>query len=293
MKIFILIYLFGTAFLLNCSKKEKIQLTGSETLQQTALFLANEYTKQNKKVSIDVFGGGSQEGINKLKNGQTDIALISRELNLEEITFFGDKTSLVTIAYDGAGIIVNPSNNLEGLHLSQISDLFTGKITNWKEVGGEDLPIQIVVRNDMSGTSAFFKEHIVQRKDLGENKFDSSLNYDPNAKIVKDNKELIDIISKNPGSIGYIGMGWANASSTKIKLLKYGKKPEDEKVIPNLENIVQRKYKLARALSFLYMTNNSKVEDFISFCTSESGQQAIQKTGYLRSTLPEVEVKGN
>lgn len=273
-----------------CGKKEKITLTGSETLHQTALYLTNEYAKQNNKYSLEVFGGGSQEGINKLKKKETDIALVSRELTEEEKVFFGENISFITVAYDGAGIVVHPSNKVEELDLEQISSIFTGNAKNWKDLGGVDAPISVVIRNDMSGTAAFFKEHIVQKKDL-PGKFDSKLDYSSDAKIVQNNSELIDYISKNPNSVGYIGMGWANSSSDKVKLLKYGRKPEDEKVVPNLENIVQRKYKLARGLSFIYENTNQKVEDFISFCTSEKGQQAIQKTGYLRSTLPEVEVK--
>jgi phosphate transport system substrate-binding protein len=287
----IFIYLVVLSFLFT-GCKEKLLLSGSETLHQTALYLANEYMKQTNKYTVEVFGGGSQEGINKLKSKQTDLALISRELTEEEKNYFKDKISIVTVAYDGAGIIVHPSNKVETIHLEQASAIFSGEIQNWKELGGENKPIQVVLRNDMSGTAVFFKEHIVQKKDLAE-KYDPKRDYIKNAKIVQDNSELIDYISKTPNSIGYIGMGWANSAKDKVKLLKYSRHPEEEKVVPNLENIINRKYKLARGLFFVYETNNSKAEDFISFCTSEKGQQAIQKTGYLRSTLPEVEVKAS
>ncbi|MCX7997823.1 MAG: phosphate ABC transporter substrate-binding protein [Leptospiraceae bacterium] len=287
-----LIFIFLLLTFLNC-KKESITLTGSETLRDTANYLANEFMKHNRKYSLSVYGGGSQEGINKLRSKQTDIALVSRELTAKEKEEFGANLIQVVVAYDGAGIIVNPQNPIEEIYLEQVSDIFTGKITNWKELGGRDFPIEIVIRNEMSGTAAFFKEHIVQKKDLGADKFEQNADYTKNARVVKDNYELVDYISKNPNSIGYIGMGHAHLAKDKVKLLKYSRFPDEEKVIPSIQTIIQRKYKLARGLYFLYLAENTKVEEFITFATSEQGQQAIQKMGYLRSTLPEVEVKGN
>lgn len=285
-----ILVLFFFLFILNC-RKETITLIGSETLRDTANYLSNEFMKQNRNYLITVYGGGSQEGINKLRAKQTDIALVSRELTEAEKQELGANLMQVVVAYDGAGIIVNPKNPIEEIHLEQVSDIFTGKTTNWKEVGGIDAPIEVVIRNEMSGTNAYFKEHIVQKKDLGLDKFNKDADYTKNAKVVKDNYELVDYISKNPNSIGYIGMGNAHLARDKVKLLKYSRFPNEEKVIPNIQTIIQRKYKLARGLYFLYWSDNKKAEEFVTFTTSEQGQQAIQKMGYLRSTLPEVEVK--
>ncbi len=281
---------FILLFTFNC-KKETIILTGSETLHDTVNYLANEFMKQNQKYSLNVYGGGSQEGLNKLKAKQTDIAMFSREITEQEKKEFGEKLVQIVVAYDGAGIIVHPQNPVQEIYLEQVSDIFTGKIKNWKELGGTDSPIQVVIRNEMSGTAAFFKEHIVQRKDLGIEHFQENADYTKDAKVVKDNHELVDYISKNVNSIGYIGMGNAHLAKDKVKLLKYSKLSNEEKVIPSIQNIIQRKYKLARGLYFLYFSENTKVDEFISFTISEQGQQAIQKMGYLRSTLPEVEVK--
>ncbi len=289
----ILLSILLTFFLFSTCKKEEVRLAGSETMHETMLFVTNEFSKSNSKYHFDVKGGGSLEGILQLKKSMTDIALVSRELTDEEKLELG-KFEQIPVAYDGASIIVHPSNNLDGLDLLTLSDIFAGKIVNWKELGGPDLPIQLIIRNSSSGTASFFESHVLHRKDLGFDFYDSTRKYGSQAVIAQDNSDLIQKVTSNVGSISYIGMGLAHAAESKVKILKYARKSEDEKILPTIENVIQRKYKLSRALYVIYNDKSAKkVEDFISYITSEQGQQAIQKKGYLRSTLPEVNVESN
>ncbi|MCB1178149.1 MAG: phosphate ABC transporter substrate-binding protein [Leptospiraceae bacterium] len=289
-KLSILLILLLSIF--NC-KKEKIVLTGSETMHETILFVSNEYMKKNSNFSLDVKGGGSLEGIYNLKKNLTDIALVSRELSEEEKIELGN-IELLPVAYDGATIIVHPGVGIEGINLLKLSEIFSGKIKNWNEIGGKDIPIQVFIRNEKSGTSAYFKEHVLYKKDLGAKLYNTEEKYAENATVVEDNVELIEKVSSTPGAVSYIGMGLAHSAEPKVKVLKYSRREDDEKILPSIENVIQRKYRLARALYVIYdLKNAKKVEDFISFITSEEGQIAIQKKGYLRSTLPEVNVEGN
>lgn len=278
----------------SCKEKQPLVLSGSETMHEMMIQVSHEFEKENPYL-VTVNGGGSQKGIDDLKAKLTDIALVSRELKEDERQILDRENNLeqVIVAYDGAAIVVNPENKVSEITLEQTSDIFSGKIKNWKEVNGEDLPIEVIIRNDKSGTAAFFKEHVLQKKDLGASQFNSSIEYSKDAIQIKDNYELIEKVTTKKGSISYIGMGWVNNSKGKIKALSYGRTADAEKIAPSVENIIKRKYRLARGLYLVYKNIGGKqgISDFVSFVTSEKGQKAIQTSGYLRSTLPEVEVK--
>ncbi|MCB1189278.1 MAG: phosphate ABC transporter substrate-binding protein [Leptospiraceae bacterium] len=288
-----IVFILISMFFQNCQKS--LLVTGSETMHPMMLILANAYMKTNSRTTVDIKGGGSKVGIDSLIKKQTDIAVASRDILPEESEKLdkNGKLEKLTIAYDGASIVVHPQNPIESITLTQASDIFSGKITNWKEIGGSDSRIQVIIRNDNSGTAYFFKEHILQKHDLGEDEYNQNKNleYTSTSKTVQDNSELLEIVSKNPDTIAYIGMGSAISEiSKKVKPLKYHRTDETEAIIPSIENVYNRKYKLARPLFILYYQGTGKVDEFISFITSEQGQQAVIKSGYLRSSLPEVKI---
>jgi len=293
-----LIVLAMISLVVTCGKKEKVKITGSETMHHMMDIIASDYMKKKRKVSVDVKGGGSAEGIEELVRGQTNIALSSRGLIDRELLDLEKqgKIGQIVIAYDGTAIITHPENKVDKINLHSASDLFSGIISNWKELGGDDLPVQILIRNDKSGTAYYFREHILRKKDLGEEEFRKNRfnDFAKTSKIVKDNDEMADFISGNKGAVGYMGMGSAEVDAKdKVKPLKYSKTEKDEPVIASIENVYNRKYRLARPLYMIYITNSgNKIDEFVSFVTSEEGQLSIRKSGYLRSTLPEVEVKG-
>ncbi|HMV40970.1 MAG TPA: phosphate ABC transporter substrate-binding protein [Leptospiraceae bacterium] len=292
---YILFLLLEILSLIHCHKEQKITITGSETMHSMMLLLANNFSKENKNYIIDVKGGGSSEGINELIGGLTDIALSSRDLTEAEFEKLNSKQTLesLVIAYDGAAFVVHPTNSVESLTLEQLSDIFSGKIKNWKEVGGANQPITVVIRDNYSGTAHYIREHVVRQLDLGQASYfkNKQKDYTSEAVTLINNEEISDFVNKNPNAIAYMGMGIAHIKSN-LKLLKYSRTSSDEAILPTIKSITERKYKLSRALKIFYRTDRSgsKIDEFIKYILSENGQKGVLQSGYLRSTLPEVEV---
>ncbi|MCW7465745.1 phosphate ABC transporter substrate-binding protein [Leptospira levettii] len=294
----LLFYILITINFVACKDKQTLKVAGSETMNSMMRFLGTEYEKVNSNVRVTVEGGGSESGIDRLRKGEIDMAVSSRALNQAEYDDLRKTGNLeiVRLAYDGVALVVNPNNPVSKLHLVQTSDIFSGKIKNWKEVGGQDAPISIVIRNDKSGTQDYFQNHILKRRDLGDKEFNTykSNVFSPNAKIVKDNAEMAKYIQENPNSIGYMGMGSALVDhKDNLKALEYAKTSSKDEpyVTPSIRNVYDRKYKLARELFIIYKTDQGdKIDAFVTYLTSEQGQVAVLQSGYLRSSLPEVEV---
>jgi phosphate transport system substrate-binding protein len=292
----ILYYILMTAMFVSCKEKQTLKIAGSETMNAMMTYLGSEYEKNNSNIVVKVEGGGSESGIDRLRKAEIDIAVASRDLNameFEDLRKTGNLDKIV-IAYDGVAIVVNPSNKVTKLHLVQVSDIFSGKIKNWKELGGDDLPIQVITRNDKSGTQDYFENHILKQKDLGQSEFEKnkSNNFSPDAKVVKDNVEMAKLIQSNPAGIGYMGMGSAVIDhKDKLKTVLYAKKDTEPYVAPSISNVYDRKYKMARQLFAIYKTDQGdKIDAFISYLTGEEGQTAVRRSGYLRASLPEVDV---
>ncbi len=298
-KCFVIFILFGISLmpLTGCKKKDTLVIGGSETLHGTVDYLANAFEKEHPEIGIDVRGGGSQVGIDLLKEGKLDIALSSRDLTEEEFITLSQGTNLekLTIAYDGVAVVVHPKNPVLKITTSQISDVFSGKIRNWKELGGDDKNITLIIRNDNSGTLRFFRDYALRGRLLGgsiEKEWETR-DFAPHV-TVNDNLEMAKEISRNEYAIGFMGMGSALVESEgKVKTLMFSKTGQDPFVEPTPKNVWDRKYKLSRAMYVIYRADsrNPFVNDFISFVTSEKGQELILKRGYLRASLPEVEVK--
>ncbi|PJZ84540.1 phosphate ABC transporter substrate-binding protein [Leptospira harrisiae] len=292
----LLFYILITINFVACKEKQTLKVAGSETMNSMMRYLGTEYEKVNSNVRVTVEGGGSESGIDRLRKGEIDMAVSSRDLNQAEFDDLRKTGNLekVRLAYDGVALVVNPKNTITKLDLTQTSDIFSGKIKNWKEVGGVDAPISIVIRNDKSGTQDYFQNHILKRKDLGLNEFNEykANVFSKDAKIVKDNAEMSKFIQENPNSIGYMGMGTALVDNKdKLKALDYAKIKKDPFVSPSVRNVYDRKYKLARELFIIYKTDQGdKIDAFVTFLTSEQGQVAVLQSGYLRASLPEVEV---
>lgn len=262
-------------------------------------YLGSEYENSNSDIKVIVEGGGSETGIDRLRKGEIDIAVSSRDLNQNEFDDLRKTGNLekIRVAYDGVALVVNPKNPATKLNLNQVSDIFSGKVLNWKEVGGADAPIQIVIRNDKSGTQDYFENHILRKKDLGIPEFEKNKSNKivSTAKIVKDNAELANFVETNPNAIGYMGMGSAIIDhKTKVKSLDYARKASDPYVTPSIRSVYDRKYRLARELFAIYKTDQGdKIDAFITFLTSEKGQESVIRSGYLRASLPEVEVSAD
>lgn len=250
---------------------QKLKIKGSDTILPLTQMEAEQYMKSNKSASIMVTGGGSGVGLAALENGTTDIAQASRSLKLDEKLNLKEKGELykeVTIAFDALAVIVNPSNKVSQLTREQLGGIFTGKITNWKQVGGADMRIVVYSRETSSGTYEFFKEHVLGNK-----------NYASSALLMPATGAVVQSVSQTKGAIGYVGLAYLEKS---VKALKVSYNQGKTYVAPSIAAAKNKSYPISRPLFYYYLTAVEKtVSPFIKFVLSPAGQQLVLKTGYV------------
>ena len=180
----------------------------------------------------------------------------------------------VKTALDGLAIVVNPANPVSKLTVEQLAQIFTGKITNWKEVGGKDQEIVILSREVNSGTHVYFKEHVLRNNDPN-----SREEFAPGALLLSSSQAIADEVAGNPSAIGYYGMGYISPKQKAIAVARDGK---SEYVEPTIDNVVTGKYPISRPL-FLYVDGESKglVKKFVDFTLSKEGQEIVLKTDFV------------
>lgn len=277
--------------LIGCKKKEDtvektiITIKGSDTMVNLSQKWAEEYMKLNPNVSIQVTGGGSGTGVASLLNKTTDLANSSRELKtseLEEAKTKGVTPVVYEVALDGIAVIVHSQSKVDNLTLQQVSDIFAGKIKNWKELGGDDMPITLYGRENSSGTYEFFKEHV-----LGKDANGKQVDYSPSTQVLQGTAALGEAVARDVKGIGYGGVGYF-AERNDIKILHI-KKDENSTAISPAENnkvnydvIWNGDYSISR---YLYCFTNGeasgKVKDFMDFITSEAGQNVVKTMEYI------------
>src|SRR3990170_8289079 len=202
----------GSVFFVGCKKKEGdvaktvISVKGSDTMVNLAQKWAEVYMQKNANVSIQVTGGGSGTGIAALFNKTTDLANSSRDIKEDELETAKQKGVLPVqheVALDGIAVIVHPSNKVDNLTVQQVSDIFTGKITSWKQLGGENLPITLYGRENSSGTYEFFKEHVLGKDEKGKQK-----DYATSTQVLQGTASLGESVARDVKGIGYGGVGY-------------------------------------------------------------------------------------
>lgn len=241
-----------------CSKgKASITLAGSTAFQPFAEKLAEQYMTSHPGVTITVQGGGSAVGIQSANSGAAQIGMA----DLVTLPDEAKKLTATVVAQDGIAIVVNPKNTVQNLTTEQIRDIFSGKITNWKELGGSDSPITVVSREAGSGTRSSF-EQIVKGISLKKD-----------ALIQDSNGTIRETVANDANSIGYLSHGLI---SEKIKALKV----DDEDCTADL--ILAGKYKLVRPI-FLLVNGplSGETKNFIDFILSAEGQSTIKSKGLL------------
>lgn len=276
----------------NCEKRRKIVIAGSETMNYMLELLATAYNGSQEKTKIEVQGGGSLLGIEKLVNGQVDVAGSSNDVRgtiLEKLAN-PEQIQKALLGYDGVALLVHKSNTVVSVHLDQVAKIFSGEISNWKEIGGLDQPIKVYVRNDYSGTTNFLLNEVVRRGFFGPDEFkkNKEKQFTKEALVVSDNQDLLEKLRANPGGIGFVGMGVAlnNSGKFNVKALRYAPTPQDQPVFPTIQSVYYNKYKLSRALQLLYHQNPPpRLEKFVEFTQSEKGQQIVRASGYLKSQM--------
>lgn len=251
-----------------------VTIKGSDTMVHLASTWAEEYMKENGQVEISVTGGGSGTGIAALINGTTDICAASRKIKKKEIDL-ATKNNVVPmehiVSMDGIAVIVHPDNPVRELTMGQISDIFTGAVTNWSEVGGNDQPILVFSRESSSGTFVFFQEHVMNKKD-----------YTSRARLLPGTSALVQSVSADAGAIGYVGLGFAEEAAGKVAVINVKATDESPAVAPSEETVVNGSYPIARPL-FLYTNGEPQgaVKQFIEYTLSPAGQKIVRETGYV------------
>ncbi len=252
----------GTAFAGN------IVIKGSTTVLPIAQSTLEAFMKANPGVNVSLSGGGSGEGVKALIDKTINIANSSREIKDKEVQLAKSKgvnPVATVVAIDAIVPIVNPRNKVKNLSIDQLSQIYQGKITNWKEVGGEDLQIVVISRDSSSGTFEAWAEMVLNKAKVT-----------PRAQMQASSGAIVQAVSKNRYAIGYIGLGYINKS---IKPLPVNG------IEATIENAFSKAYPVARPL---YMYTNGQptgeTAKYIHFVLSPAGQELVAKDGYVPVT---------
>lgn len=253
----------------SCSYKpietNEIRIVGSDTMLELTSKLAEQYMKENPGISIIVEGGGTAEGIKALIKNQTDICTASRNLKPEEAKlladYYGSLGLVFLIAKDALSIYVNPKNTVNDLSITQLKEIYSGKVNNWTMLNGKDTLIVPVVRNPNSGTYLYFMEHVLEGSE-----------YTPNSVTEPTTKEIVKFVEDNENAIGYGGMGYkGNVVHTSINGVE-----------PSENNVRNDTYPIIRYLHFFTTkTPSGTIKNFIDWVLSPSGQSVVRKSGFI------------
>jgi phosphate transport system substrate-binding protein len=255
-------------------------IIGSNTVTPLSSVWAEEFMKTSPEVNIAVSGPGSGVGIAYLIDGTTDICQASRKIKQQEIDQAeanGVEPYEIQVATDALSVVVHPSNPVSELTIAQLSAIYTGQITNWEEVGGNDAEILVLSRDTSSGTHVFFKEHVVQMAGLPTE--DTSLEYGSNVLLLPSTKEGVDEVATNANAIFYPGLGYV---TDEVKPLVIKRTVDSPGVLPSIETALDGTYPIARPL--LFYTNGEPagtIEVFIDYCLSSEGQAEVTEIGYV------------
>ena len=254
-----------------------IENKGSDTIVNLALAWAERYNQINPDVSISVTGGGSGTGIAALMNGTVDIANASRSIKSEEIEAIkanGNEPVEFIIARDAIAVIVNPKNPVNKLTLQQISDIYSGKIKNWKEVGGDDRPIVRLSRETNSGTHVYFLEEVLRLGDKNNQTF-----FSPETLLLPSSEGIGAEVRQNPNAIGYDGLGYVTHD---MKVIAVAQTTDSPYVLPSADSVNQGEYPIARDL---YMYTNGQPTDviatYLDWILSSDAQEIVTELGFV------------
>lgn len=252
-----------------------IQNKGSDTLVNLALAWAEHYMADHPHVRISVTGGGTGTGIAAMINSTVDIANASREMKPEELGAArknGSEPVEFTVARDAIAVVVHPQNPVQGLTLQQVSDIYTGKITNWREVGGEDRPIVLLSRESNSGTYVYFLEHVVR---LGRK---SDLLFSPETLLMPSSEGISAEVRQNPNAIGYDGLGYVTDDQKTVAIARAAGEPY---VLPSVATVNDGTYPISRSL-FMYTRGEpqGEIKAYLDWILGE-GQALVADVGFV------------
>lgn len=254
-----------------------IQNKGSDTLVNVALAWAEAYQNVEPSISIAVTGGGSGTGIAALINGTVDIANASRQIKDSEIAAAqenGIEPIEFVVAIDALAVIINQDNPVDKLTIPQLADIFTGRVTNWSEIGGKDAPIILVSRESNSGTHVYFLEEVVRQGDSENTDI-----FAAKTLLMPSSVGITSEVSRNPNAIGYDGLGYVTEDE---KILAIAKDADSDYVFPTVETGADGSYPLARNL-FMYTAGEptEAIADYLNWLQGPEGQQIVSELGFV------------
>ncbi len=255
---------------------ETIESIGSDTLVNLALAWAEDYMPLHPEVRISVTGGGSGTGIAAMINGTADIANASRAMKDEEIAAAeanGITPVEFVVARDAIAVVVHPSNPVDQLTLQQISAIYTGQVTNWRQVGGEDRPIVLLSRESNSGTYVYFLENVIR---LGDS--ESELLFSPDTLLMPSSEGISTEVRQNPNAIGYDGLGYVTADQKMVAVAVDAAGPY---VLPSVETVNDGSYPISRPL-YMYTAGEPTgvVAGYMNWIRTE-GQALVLELGFV------------
>jgi phosphate transport system substrate-binding protein len=267
----ILITLLTIAIALPALAGKAVTIKGSDTMVIMNARLAESFMNANPGTVIQVTGGGSGVGIAALINGTTDVAASSRPIKTSEIdklkARFATQGFAVPIARDGLAVYVHATNGVKELTMAQIKDIYMGKTTNWKDVGGKDATIVLYSRENSSGTYQYFKDNVLLTRD-----------FSPRAQTLQGTAAVVNAVSKDPNGIGYGGAAYAKG----IKFVSVKKDDKTPGYTPSLETVRNGQYPISR---YLYLYTRTKpagdLKKFIDWSLGPDGQAIVSKVGYF------------
>ena len=239
--------------------KDAIILAGSTSVQPFAEILSEDYMKLHPGVNIDVQGGGSAAGIMAASSGTADIGMSSRALAGDEL-----KLWWVEIARDGLALVVNPKNPVASLTPTQVRDVYSGVVTNWKFLGGARGAIHVVAREDGSGTRSSFESMIMGQTSIT-----------PKAIIQDSNGAVRQVVADDPWAIGFISLGLVDSSVKALEL---------DGVAATRDNVINGSYQFSRPFLFLARSEPTGIaKQFIDFVLSDAGRKILDTEGLIAS----------
>lgn len=261
--VIVIIILFIAGFMIfapGVEKHNNIAIAGSTSVQPVAEKLATEYMEKDPSDKLTVQGGGSSMGLNSVKKGSAQIGTYSSKLSS---TKSGANVTQTQIATDGIAIIVNPNNKVSDLTKDQVKDIFTGKITDWSQVGGSPGKINVITREDGSGTRDAVTKVVLDDDDFVKN-----------AVVQSSTGSLMQSVSSDPNAIGYASL--SDLRQNEIKKLKINGVEANDKTIKDGSYVVQR--------PFLFLTNSTPdnaTQEFINWTLSDEGQKIVAEEGLV------------
>ncbi|WP_456325914.1 PstS family phosphate ABC transporter substrate-binding protein [Desulfonauticus submarinus] len=262
-----LFFVMLSCFLLSVSAwAGSIQIKGSTTVLPIAQKVAEQFMKEYPNISISISGGGSGNGIKALIDGTTDIADASRFIKQKEVKRAvknGRYPVPFAVAYDCIIPVVHPSNPVSNLSLEQLKAIYTGKIRNWKEVGGPDRKIVVISRDTSSGTYEVWEKKVLHKARVY-----------PGAQLQASNGAVAEAVAKNRYAIGYIGLGYLNKELKQVKV---------NGILGTPATALDGTYPISRAL-FMFTNGWPKgdVAKFIQYVVNPyKGQKLVKKVGYI------------